>query len=199
MAWNPYYDEWVSIHDEAADVSPAERRELRGLLIRRYAFAVPSEEALALIGRYGPIVEVGAGSGYWARCLRERDVDVVAYDEMGDQWRTYFRTPDSTEPELWTEVVRGGPERLATHGKRTLLLCWPDPWTGMDEASLLSHPGDRLVYVGELGSRGPGSEGFHRRLRTEWREVARAPVPQWDGCDDLLLVYEREVTGRSPA
>jgi hypothetical protein len=155
-------------------------------MICKYAFAVPAEEGLACIERYAPIVEMGAGTGYWARCLRARGVDVVAYDEMGDQWLTYFRGS-----RLWTEVVRGGPERLGDHPDRALLLCWPDPWTGMDEASLRAHRGDHVIYVGEPGNRGPGTEGFRRLLGAEWREVERVPIPQWEECDDVLTVYER--------
>jgi hypothetical protein len=138
---------------------------------------------------------------------------VVAYDEMGDQWRTYFHLAvleeprtrvssgarlkvvspagDETEPRLWTEVLKGGPERLAGHADRTLVLCWPDPWTGMDEASVRAYAGDHLVYVGERGRHGPGTDGFRRLLREWWREVERVPLPQWDGCDDQLMVYER--------
>jgi hypothetical protein len=167
-------------------------------MIRRYSFAVPAEEGLACLRRHAPIVEMGAGTGYWARCLRDRGVDVVAYDEMGDQWRAYFRpqaveetAPASAEPEVWTEVRKGGPERLADHPDRTLLICWPDPWTGMDEGSLRAYTGDLVVYVGELGDRGPGTAGFRRLLREQWREVEQISVPQWDRCDDLLTVYER--------
>jgi hypothetical protein len=191
-AWNPYYDEWAAIHGETyawrARV-PSDDRETRGRMIHRYAFAVPNEEALACIARYAPIVEMGAGNGYWARCLRDRGVDVLAYDEMGDQWLAYFR-----ESQLWTDVVTGGPERLGEHPDRTLLLCWPDPWSGMDEASLRAYRGRHVIYVGELGDRGPGTEGFRHLLRTAWREVERVPLPQWSECDDLLTVHER----RSP-
>jgi hypothetical protein len=155
-------------------------------MIPRYAFAIPGEEGLACIARYAPTVEMGAGNGYWARCLRDRGVDVVAYDVMGDQWRAYFR-----ESHLWTEVVSGGPGRLSEHPDRTLLLCWPDPWTGMDEASLRAYGGRHVIYVGEPGNRGPGTDGFRQLLRTGWREVERVPVPQWNECDDLLPVYER--------
>jgi hypothetical protein len=238
MPWNPYYEDWAAVHGETyawrvralarsrfgvealareADTR-FELREMRGLMIHRYAFAVPCEEGLTCIARYAPIVEMGAGNGYWARCLRDRGVDVVAYDEMGEQWRTYFHAAvleeahtlasggarlkvvkpagDENDPRLWTEVLRGGPQRLAEHAERTLVLCWPDPWSGMDEASVRAYAGDHLVYVGERGSRGPGTDGFRRLLRAQWREVERVPLPQWDSCDDQLIVYERR---RGPA
>jgi hypothetical protein len=178
-SWNPYLDRWAAAGRDAALAG-----DLRAALIREYAFAIPGEEALSCIARHAPVVEVGAGSGYWARCLRERGVDVVAYDELGDQWHAWFR-------ELWTDVVRGGPEALAGHADRTLLLCWPDPWTGMDEAALRAHAGRRLAHVGEAGARGPGTEGFRRLLSSEWRPIERTRVPRWPGCHDRLVVYER--------
>src|SRR5438132_3814705 len=58
--------------------------------------------------------------------------------------------PQQAEPVLWTEVLQGGPDVLQRHAQRTLLLCWPDPWSGFDEASLLAEPGED----------GPGSAGF---------------------------------------
>jgi hypothetical protein len=182
VPWNPYHDEWA-----AGRGLP----RMRARLVPRYSFAVPGEEALACIARHAPIVEMGAGNGYWARCLRERGVDVVAYDEMGDQWRAYFRRPGGTGPELWTEVLRGGPERLAGHADRALLLCWPDPWSGMDEASLRAYPGGRVLYVGEPGGGGPGTAGFRRLLALRWRLVERVPVPRWARCRDRLTVYVR--------
>ena len=45
-----------------------------------YSFAIPSEAALDTIKQYGPICEMGAGSGYWSKLLTERGVDIVAYD-----------------------------------------------------------------------------------------------------------------------
>ncbi|TMB41280.1 MAG: hypothetical protein E6J53_10650 [Chloroflexi bacterium] len=184
---------------------------IRSHLVRKYAFGVPDESALAAIARYAPIVEIGAGTGYWARCLRERGVDVIAYDELGEQWRTWFRPsilqdleisrgvralvlqPDPTrsDPLVWTELVKGTPQVLAEHPERTLLLCWPDLWSGFDEAALLEHRGKYVVLVGELGSRGPGSEGFRRLLGQAWQPIEEVHVPRWLDSDDRLVVYQR--------
>ena len=50
----------------------------RGILIKRYAFAIPSDEALDALADVSPLVEMGAGTGYWAYLLRKRHVDVQA-------------------------------------------------------------------------------------------------------------------------
>ena len=41
------------------------------------SFAVPSESALAAIAECGPIVEMGAGSGYWTALLQHRAKEVA--------------------------------------------------------------------------------------------------------------------------
>jgi hypothetical protein len=168
--------------------------------------------ALASIARYAPIVEIGAGTGYWARCLRERSIDVVAYDEFGEQWQTWFRPlvlqgleishgvralvsqPDQTrsDPVLWTEVLKGSPSVLAQHSQRTLMLCWPDPWSGFDEAGLLEHRGAYVVFVGAPGD--TGSDGFRRLIHRKWQSVEEADVPRWFNSDDRLVVYQRRGT-----
>ena len=70
-----------------------------------YAFAAPNEAAMAALADLAPILEVGAGVGYWAHLLRERDVTVVATDELptsrckGDAVNQYHgRVP------CWTHV-----------------------------------------------------------------------------------------------
>lgn len=231
MTWNPYLDEWAaaigsrvrgwicygqlgadpSAHRPLACWPDTEhnRRVIRSHLVRKYAFAVPDEPALAAIARYAPIVEMGAGTGYWARCLRERGIDVVAYDELGDQWRAWFRPsvlqdreishgvralvsqPDPTrsDPVLWTDLLKGGPSVLAEHAQRTLMLCWPDPWSGFEEAALLEYRGEYVVFVGAPG--GGGSDGFRRLLHREWQPVEEADIPRWFNTDDRLVVHQR--------
>ena len=134
----------------------------------------------------------------------------IAYDVMGDSWRSWFRPsivaeirrsatraivarphPQRTEPVLWTEVLQGGPEVLRRHAERTLLLCWPDPWSGFDEAALLAYPGEHVAVVGEPGEEGPGSEGFQALLQRSWQQIETAPVPRWPDSQDRLVVYSR--------
>jgi hypothetical protein len=65
-------------------VAPADLADddVRMEYVARYAFGVPTEEALAAIAAVSPrgVVEIGAGSGYWAALLRDRGVRVEAYD-----------------------------------------------------------------------------------------------------------------------
>lgn len=43
------------------------QQDRRLALTNKYAGAVPTAEALATVARHGPVIEAGAGSGYWTR------------------------------------------------------------------------------------------------------------------------------------
>uniref|UniRef100_A0AAV1UJU6 Uncharacterized protein n=1 Tax=Peronospora matthiolae TaxID=2874970 RepID=A0AAV1UJU6_9STRA len=75
----------------------------------RYSWAIPDERALQIIKHYGPIVEMGAGSGYWARLLQDRGVDVVAYDLH----------VDGDEEEESKESEKDGGKTAATSGEES--------------------------------------------------------------------------------
>src|SRR5687768_14809752 len=67
-------------HGEALGSGPADalRFVLRQRLFERYAHAIPTTQALRALLALGPILEIGAGAGYWARLLRDLGGDVIA-------------------------------------------------------------------------------------------------------------------------
>ena len=46
------------------------------------SFAIPNEVAIAAIAAHAPLVEVGAGTGYWSAVLQRRGVDILAFDSQ---------------------------------------------------------------------------------------------------------------------
>lgn len=56
------------------------RESVRTFACRMYAFAVPTTKAIAVLKRHCPMVEVGAGTGYWASLVREAGGDITALD-----------------------------------------------------------------------------------------------------------------------
>ena len=160
---------------------PARRRELAALL----AWALPDEGALSLLGGYGPLVECGAGTGYWAALLRARGADIVACD-LAPARRSW--TPMTAADSV--TAVRA-------HRGRTLLLCWP-PYDD-DAASytaLRAYHGNLLLYIGG-GSGGPtGTVRFHRELALNWSPAEQVALPTWPGLRDRLVVYRRNMVRR---
>jgi hypothetical protein len=54
----------------------------------KYAWAIPDERALKACAAFSPLVEMGAGAGYWARLLREMGCTVSPFDcDVGNKAR----------------------------------------------------------------------------------------------------------------
>jgi hypothetical protein len=114
-------------------------------------FAIPNNAALEKIKMLGgPIVQVGAGAGYWAALLRIRGVDIVAYDINPPGTETEDRGEAGSEnvffdvaymnnimPGSCADIFAGesGSKLAQTH---TLLLIWPNDPDPIDNTHLYS-------------------------------------------------------------
>jgi hypothetical protein len=203
-------------HRRAVESSDPEAARER--FVRRFAFSVPTPEAVDAIAARSPdgVVEVGAGTGAWARVLTAAGVPVAAFDvapapSAENQW--FAGSP------AWHPVVRGDHRIAADHPGRTLLVVWPpqgEIWP--TEVLELFHAagGGTVAYVGE----GPGGrtaeETFHRRLGELeeclqcvhgvrdvpcicgidplWRRTVAVELPSWGRGTDALRIYERAST-----
>ena len=92
------------------DISESRRGDLFELedeeAQEKYAWAIPNEKALMAISEFAPIIEMGAGAGYWARLLRDRGVEIEAYDcDVGENTQAA-----GVMSPPWTVVNQGGPE-----------------------------------------------------------------------------------------
>ena len=189
----------------------------------RWSWAIPTRHAIATIVNHSPngVVEIGAGTGYWARLLGDAGCPVAAYD---------INPPGGTGPradgdkawharqEAFYPVAYGMSTSVQRHPDRTLLLCWPCYSDPMAYHALRQYEGDTLVYVGEGPGGCTGDDRFHKllggdpcwhyddatgesvdvdpdceacALTVEWRLVAEVSLPQWAGLHDRLFVYER--------
>lgn len=159
----------------------------RERLIERYAWAIPTERALAAIAALGPVLEVGAGSGYWAHLLRERGVNVIAVDHAinGDAEEYPL-----TRTGAWTRVEQGDALTVARHPFRTLFLSWP-PMDRMAVTALAHHRGDYVAYIGEGEGGCTADDEFHALLEDRYDEVASVLIPRWQAINDRLTIHRR--------
>lgn len=165
------------------------RRELASL----FSWGVPNERALQLLAAHAPLIECGAGMGYWSALLRARGVDVLAYDaappgQSSNDYHRFARGP-------WTAIeAQDSAAAARRHGDRTLFLCWP-PYDD-DAASyavLRAYRGGKLVFVGEGAT---GSVRFHRELALNWSLEDEVRLPNWPRLRDTLMVYRRNALRR---
>lgn len=126
-----------------------EETYLHGLAVR-FAYVLPQPHLLEVIARHSPLVELGAGTGYWAYLLRSMGVDIVAYDiaPLGGGHSNRYH-PD-VRP--WAEVLYGNVWVLSRHAERSLFLCWPPRFSNLWE-SLRFYKGDCVLYIGDRGVR----------------------------------------------
>lgn len=162
------------------------RRELAS----RFSWAAPTEAALALSGRHGPILEVGAGTGYWAALLRDRGVDIHPTDAEppgagGNRYHTAEKTWLDVERADAVTAVRARPHH-------TLLMCWPPPDDdSAGYAALRAYTGDTVLYAGG-GADGPtGTARLHRELELNWSVTDELALPSWPGIPDRFTVWRR--------
>lgn len=167
--------------------SPFEERQK---LCKKYSWAIPTMEALQRIADLGPVVEIGAGTGYWAYLLRELGVDVLAFDIAPAGTGYYNGWHDDVA--AWTEIAHGGHEKAAYYPDRTLVLCWPPYATSMAYSALKCYRGNRLIYIGEDGGGCTGDAAFHDLLHTEWN-CEWFEIPSWEGIHDGMNICTRKV------
>lgn len=175
-------------------------RDTRDRLVTTYSWAIPNAKALRTLANYAPLVEIGAGSGYWASLLREMGVRVYAFDEEPPSHKGhlngFFRcSRQGVEGKLWTEVRRGGVEWAARSWGSTLFLCWPPYRTSMAYDALMRYTqagGQTVIYVGEGEPGCTGDANFHAALAEGWECVERVSIPRWEGMRDDLSVWKRK-------
>ncbi len=205
---------WVAWSDAVANgQDPAARQ----VLIERYAFAIPDDPALDAIQAVSSqgVIELGAGTGYWARLLIDRGTDVVAFDTAPapSPLNTWF--PAST---AWAPVSSGDETSIDDFGERTLLLVWPttnEDWAADAIHRFAAVGGGTLVYVGERFGGRTGDDRFHAMIgevdrcwscayRTAtsacvcgviplFRPIQIVGIPHWKGFEDDLRIFVRDL------
>ena len=216
MVENPLLDAYCDvIENHSASIATGRDR-----LVSRYAFAIPTHAALSELCAVSPdgIIELGAGTGYWAMLLSRMGTDVLAVDADP--------APSSTNPwfagsEPWADVLKGTEDLVATCPQRTLLLVWPTRGAAWAAEGVLAYhqAGGRCVaYVGEPAGGRTGDEMLHKLLGTAteciscrygvvdspctcdvpqcYEQRVSVKLPHWPGFDDDLSIHHRLATSR---
>jgi hypothetical protein len=158
-------------------------------LANRYSYVLPQPHLIALLAHYSPLVELGAGTGYWAYLLRLAGADVVAYDQapLGKDLDNRYHA----DVLPWTEVLEGDVNAVVAHPNRALFLCWPPMFSALWE-SLEYYAGNLVIYIGDRGPRTPRL----KRLDSDFELVEAHQVLALDsaiGRGAQLGVWRRKV------
>ena len=178
---NPYFELHLLLLRQ--NIPANDLTQIRRKLVASYAWAVPSPDAIQLISEHGPIIELGAGTGYWQFCLRQMGVDILSYD------RNPSAPPHWSPVQAGDETVLNDP-RSPLH-QRSLFLCWPPLDEPLAFRALELYRGETVVEIGEPGGGRTGTLDFSQALEARWTPVAKLALPQWPGFRDELRIWTR--------
>lgn len=154
-----------------------------------YSYAIPTPEALQVMKKYAPLVEIGAGTGYWIYLLKKMKVDIIGYDvtpltENGEQNEFHANS------KPFVNIAQGSSEKLLNHS-RTLFLCFPPPDSDMALDCLRKHKGDHFIHVGEWFGF-TGSLEFTKELLDKWTLIDQQNLPNWADTNYNMTVWKRK-------
>ncbi len=158
-------------------------------LIRKYAWTISDPASVAFVMQQAGrrIVEIGAGSGYWAWLLRQNGIGVEAFDtnQPDNPEGGWYRRP------AFYPIQTGGPEQAARFPGHTLLLAWPPPGP-LAAQTLRCYTGQRLIFMGPFKQvTEAGDAQFFAALAKDWTEVARHQPVRWYSAKDDIVVFDR--------
>lgn len=161
--------------------------QVRDLFIHEFGFAILTRAAVNFIRPYGPLVEIGAGTGYWSYELAKAGIDIVATDRLppGLGNNKWFK-------KQWCDVIAmDAVQAIKAYPRRTLLTCWPSLNELWATKTLKAFRGEFVLYEGE--HRGATADDtFHDLLEQDFEIVNEFSVPIFYGLHDSLVAWRRK-------
>jgi len=172
--------------------------KIRDKLVNLFAWAIPNEEAIDEIIKYSPIVEIGAGNGYWASLIKEKGGEIDAYDKNppknDNADNINIDNVFFTKTTIIHYPVQKGDESILKQDKYndyTLLLIWP-PMDRTARRCLRYFKGKHVIYIGEDNGGCTANQSFFDSLYLNFNEIKEIKIPQYPYINDKLTIYERK-------
>lgn len=180
---NPLLDEFLEIQSSKNDF--ISRLSKRQGLVGKYSFAIPDEFALQKLVELSPVIEIGAGLGYWTNLVNKMGGKVICYDD--NSWElTKLHKP-------YTEINPIQKLNKDDFFVSSLFLCWP-PMEEMSETYLkmyMENGGQTVIYVGEGWGGCTANDEFFEIIENNFKPILRHRIPQWEGIHDEFCIFTR--------
>ena len=165
-AWNNYHD--------------------RQTYVKQYSWAIPTKEVINKLVELSPLIEIGAGTGYWASLVNQAKGEIFPFDQYLGLKNTYKHTMN------WIKINQGGPGILKETTKEiNLFLCWPPYAEPMAIQCLNFFNGNYICYIGEGSGGCTACDQFHTQLERQFILEEEIFIPQWSGIHDSFYIYRR--------
>lgn len=150
--------------------------------IEEFGFSLPCSEALDVLERHAPILEIGAGSGYWSALMACRGIDVVATDPAIEKFK--FETG-----RYFPIVSLQGKTAVRRHSDRNVFCSWPSlTETWLRQAARAMRPGRTLIVVREDAT---ADERTWNYLEMAFRFIGDCRLPCWWGLHDRIEIWKK--------
>lgn len=174
---------------DAASRAYTDWNQARRKMTSRYSWAIPSAEALCAIRQYAPIIEGGAGTGYWGYLFQQMGVDYLSFDlnpvdVRGNGWHRQ-------SAQSWCPVVEADENIIVRHRQRTLFLCCPPSSGQFGRQALELYAGEIFLYAGELDGCA-ANESLKSLLEKDWLLISQIALPRWPCAADSLYIFWRK-------
>lgn len=163
---------------------------LRDEWVLRYGFAIPCGELIDHLARAQPIVEVGAGTGYMTRLMRNERIDVIGSDYDSSGFNTHgFLTGCFDERQV--QDVQGK-TMVRRYPERTVFCSWPtlnETWFRQMLRAMTI--GQRLIVIHEDACAEPTAWQYLSECFEPIEDIA---IPAFEHMNDLasVLVKKRQ-------
>ena len=147
-----------------------------------FGFAVPSSDLVSALSAFGPLLEVGAGSGYLSRLLANAGVDVVATDSCRELYRFTVGQHFPVRRMYALAAARRWPDRA-------VLCSWPSygkPWCAKMAASLAA--GRVFALIGEPSEGCTGDRVLFKVLEQAFEPIGGLTIPQFPDLHNELTI-----------
>lgn len=163
--------------------------EIRREFIKEFGFCIPCREALDVCTSLAPLVEVGAGSGYWTKLLSVRGVDCIATDPAILYPVKQFNIPIGKfvvpRPLYGKTAVRQYPNR-------NVLMVWPNyNETWARQCAKAIRVGRTLITVTESYGGCCADDSFFGVLEQCFVQTNEIELPVFDGIHDRIEVWRK--------
>ena len=152
--------------------------------IPTFGFSLPCAEVLDTLAKHAPILEVGAGTGYWTALMRHRGIEVIGTDpDLQHHWKDGVGRYDPHQARLEAKTaVRRYPDR-------TVFCSWPSLNQTWFRQALKAMRRGQCVIVIEEDACADDRTWNYRDAHFESEE--HITVPAWYGCNDRCGVWRK--------
>jgi hypothetical protein len=167
----------------------------REQFIQRYGFAILWSWAIEAMRPYAPLLEIGAGSGYWTYELQKHGIDCIATDTMEGTYGFFDR--EHHEAGRWeksyVEIEKlNSVEAVRKYPNRNLLTVWPDYKESWAADTLDIFTGQVVIYQGEGYGNATADDRFHELLDSRFGNQELIPMPHFEYSYDRALMICRK-------